>query len=889
MPAIFRRVFHQGFLSNLALRSRLKTFFSQPRYSKFYLQFFGIVLLTAGFVVGVYFGLYHYLLPKIQALTESTKSMPTDVAFNASGYSDNGGLVSVLSSEVRIATSSAWLDGAYLYKKTITLKNFSGQDLTASASAQVVVNTKELYDEGKLQSDCDDLRVAFVATESSNLRQELPRSITVASGASDCSDSEATIVTFPRKEPLWSGGEDSNYELYYGNPNATDPGYGDDGFNIYREDGSTVSATLVCPFNGTTTCVDGETPTTETGAIRYSGGKSALSFDGKDDYVSTPITTHLGERTYEAWVKIKQGGGDLMHSVGFFNFEIYVSSTLVKLKVRNGSTAPSYTVSTSDLDDGSWHHVAVVHEWGNASSTKIFIDGILKSGSWSGDGSLSPDSPKTLAIAYGGWGGYLNAAIDEVRISTTLRYTANFTPQTIPFEPDEHTVLLYHFDENGDDPRNSGKAIDASGNGNHGTINGAKYVSGLVGVDSSSDDTGYISSQPYAGHQGIFIEEGTTNLITNPSFENATAWNTNWSLPYFNYDSSSDTFTAAMAKRNSAGPFAAGVMVGGELEDDETTGDLISASRGTQIRGSFYTMADAYQGSIVFWITPEWDGDDGKSHTLYTFHGYNYRAIWKDSSGQLRLDFGWGDDVAVDISSWNAGETHLVVGRWDMDNPIDGTNYMCLLVDSVDTCQQSIPITHYGVGEIHVGNYYSDKLANALIEGLTVYRRPLFDGEYGIDVGNGDEIEQIYNNGSGKDPTLVTGSWDVVFALPTNASAGELSSGTGNAWSHPHSSNILYTDTTNTGGFMMNGTYTNDGWEESSNHSGLDFDGSDDRVQVADSDSLDFDGSFTLEVWLKEGISSASDLATILSLNIRVILIMVVLLKMSGVMVPISI
>ena len=44
--------------------------------------------------------------------------------------------------------------------------------------------------------------------------------------------------------------------------------------------------------------------------------------------------------------------------------------------------------------------------------------------------------------------------------------------------------------------------------------------------------------------------------------------------------------------------------------------------------------------------------------------------------------------------------------------------------------------------------------------------------------------------------------------------------GTGEAWSHPHSSNLLYTSTTNTGGFMMNGTYTSDGWAAQNDPSG---------------------------------------------------------------------
>jgi hypothetical protein len=75
----------------------------------------------------------------VYALSESIRQMPTDVPFNRgisgalAGYDNGGGVVSALAGEVRIATSSAWMDGGYLYKKTITLKNLSGQVLTASA------------------------------------------------------------------------------------------------------------------------------------------------------------------------------------------------------------------------------------------------------------------------------------------------------------------------------------------------------------------------------------------------------------------------------------------------------------------------------------------------------------------------------------------------------------------------------------------------------------------------------------------------------------------------------------------------------------------------------------------------------------------------------------
>jgi len=282
-----------------------------------------------------------------------------------------------------------------------------------------------------------------------------------------------------------------------------------------------------------------------------------------------------------------------------------------------------------------------------------------------------------------------------------------------------------------------------------------------------------------------------------------------------NFNTADLTFTPAIAKRNagtgSSAPFAAGVMVGGKWSDS-TLGDSVQFSRGNQISGLFYTNIDNNQGSIVFWITPEWNGNDGKQHSLFG----NRLWIRKDADNKLIAAINnWPTYMYVskDVSDWQAGNTYLVTFRWDMVNTIDGTNYLSLSVGDTHNFGSSSTGTIGGPDENLTIGSRSTSYANALIEGLTIYRRPLYDGQYGINVGNGDEIAQIFNNGAGQDPTLITGSWDVVFALPTNATTGALLS-TGQAWSHPHSSNVLYTNTTNTGGFMMNGTYTNDGWSD---------------------------------------------------------------------------
>lgn len=783
----------------------MRRYFTVPVHTKARYHLFGIFVAAFSITLTVILGGYE-VYKKVFALNESSFSMPQQVAFNRgeenglAGYQNNNGLVAVFSDEIRLATSSAWWNGEYLYKKPITLKNLASQPI-ATATAQIVVNTKEFYDAGKLQNDCDDLEVVFIATQSGNLREKLNRSYILPSGVSDCANSTATIVSFPLRETVWqNGGIDSNYELYYGNPSASSPNTSK-GFDLIRADGSTVSATLVCPFNGTTTCLNQQgtvNPTTATGAIRYSGGKgSALSFDGNDSLVlPSHVLPQSGPFTLEAWIY-----SYATHYRSLFIGNPYGTGVYVDFN-PNGQISYARNSSNNSLSSFSpnqWIHFAFVYD---GTNIYIFKNGV-KNNPVASSGNLSTSS----FTIYGPAGGL----IDEVRISNIARYTSNFTPQTTPFEPDENTVLLLHFDENGDDPRNSGKAIDSSGRGNHGTIYGAKYVSGLVGVDSSVNDSGVLSIQPYAGHQGVFIEEGTTNLIINPSFENATAYNKFWTLPYFNYATASATFTPNMAKRNSAGSFAAGVMVQGKFTITEGGNDYISWWP-NQITGNFYHTLDTSQGSIVFWLTPEWNGNDGKRHVIWGDQSNGSRfekTQWNEwafylpnSSGQLTY---------LSASNITAGQTYNIVIRWDTKNKLNGTHHVSISINNNHFFYQNSSWSAPSAGGQYFGSL-TGPAADSIIEGFTIYRRPLFDGQYGIDVGNGNEIAQIYNNGPGQDPTLVTGSWDVVFALPTNASTGQLTSGTGNAWSHPHSSNLLYTNTTNTGGFMMNGNYTADGW-----------------------------------------------------------------------------
>ena len=121
--------------------------------------------------------------------------------------------------------------------------------------------------------------------------------------------------------------------------------------------------------------------------------------------------------------------------------------------------------------DGQWHHVAVARR-ASDGRLQVYVDGNLDGQSLTGptgDASYRDGRPTSYT-----WDPYLvigaekhdvgaefpsfSGWVDELRVSTILRYESNFTPPTAPFVADTSTAALYHFDEG------SGSAIvDSSG------------------------------------------------------------------------------------------------------------------------------------------------------------------------------------------------------------------------------------------------------------------------------------------------------------------------------------------------------------------------------------------------------------------------------------------
>lgn len=178
-------------------------------------------------------------------------------------------------------------------------------------------------------------------------------------------------------------------------------------------------------------------------------GVSSALFDGTGDAIVMPydtmFATGTADFTFDLWFYCTAASGttryllsqDVGGGAAGISFRAYRDSATNKLVTQICIGTTSYTVSSLANYDSTtntgWHHLAFVR---NGSSMLQFIDGVLQGTTTIGTGAVNnifqgftvgADDPTG---ATGSWLGY----IDEFRFSSgTARWTANFTPPSIPY------------------------------------------------------------------------------------------------------------------------------------------------------------------------------------------------------------------------------------------------------------------------------------------------------------------------------------------------------------------------------------------------------------------------------------------------------------------------
>ena len=157
-------------------------------------------------------------------------------------------------------------------------------------------------------------------------------------------------------------------------------------------------------------------------------GRPGLVFDGKDDYVQTPLSNVPKDGTVEAWVKttsnVRQSvfssltGGEFRLQVNYKPGTAGNSPGFLGVNVRFG-TLVAYTDIGKVLYDGSWHHVAFVWEGGTPGTIRIYWDGQEKTVTYTVHGDWAGNSNRTGLHAIGREG--VSAAIASMGPSARCR------------------------------------------------------------------------------------------------------------------------------------------------------------------------------------------------------------------------------------------------------------------------------------------------------------------------------------------------------------------------------------------------------------------------------------------------------------------------------------
>lgn len=206
---------------------------------------------------------------------------------------------------------------------------------------------------------------------------------------------------------------------------------------------------------------------------------------GDIDRVKVPIDPHVpadadGDFTLEWWMKADPTENlgapcstgshenwikgntifdrDVYGSGDHGDYGVSLAGGKIAFGINNGSQSLTLCGSAVAADN-RWHHVAVTRE--SDGSMAIFFDGRLDASGTGPVGAISyrdgrtssyPDSDPFLVIgaekhdagpsypSYSGW-------LDEIRLSSVVRYVSDFTPPNAPFVPDGDTLALYHLDE----------------------------------------------------------------------------------------------------------------------------------------------------------------------------------------------------------------------------------------------------------------------------------------------------------------------------------------------------------------------------------------------------------------------------------------------------------
>ncbi len=241
----------------------------------------------------------------------------------------------------------------------------------------------------------------------------------------------------------------------------------------------------------------------------------SLSLDGSTDYVTLTNSSslQLSTGTVEAWFKTSGAGAAYRAIVAKSNaYGVFLKDNVLMIYDWTAGADRSTGIS---ITDNVWHHVAVTFQSGVGSGTKIYLDGALKTTTT----MTVLNQNSELEIGDNGVGNSqnFNGLIDEVRVSSSIRYTGDFAPARTPFVTDSATAGLYHLDEG------SGQMVrDSSGNDNNGVLGSTSAVAANDPTWSTDGAVSTIQEVPrFIPHGHTLSFDGTNDQVTDTTLSSS--------------------------------------------------------------------------------------------------------------------------------------------------------------------------------------------------------------------------------------------------------------------------------------------------------------------------------------------------------------------------------
>ena len=222
------------------------------------------------------------------------------------------------------------------------------------------------------------------------------------------------------------------------------------------------------------------------------------------DRVKVPIDPQVaadlgGDLTIEFWLKTEPGANpatscqagsdgwtygnvildrDVFGTGDFGEYGVSLSGGRIAFGV--GRAGKEQTIcGLIDVADGRWHHVALTRKFADGVM-RIYVDGTEAAQGIGPAGDISYRDGRPTGVSTDpflivgaakadestGNHGY-SGVLDELRLSSSIRYSTPFDRPLTPFTADAETALLFHFDEGPAGPCLS-SVVDTSGRATHG-------------------------------------------------------------------------------------------------------------------------------------------------------------------------------------------------------------------------------------------------------------------------------------------------------------------------------------------------------------------------------------------------------------------------------------